>query len=146
MRDLVAYCRLTFSASIFLSLTFFFCTMSSQGNAYDRTQLLLSFYNIVGISLSTELHKTLDRKAVIFPKQRRGKKNHYRKVFLKSDLSVELIKKLSLLFLRCCKVVHFRSWKEKTSAKDSMRKIFLLFKGGKIARKCIYITSQSYVK
>lgn len=57
--------------------------MTSLGNAYDHKRLLLSFYNIVGISLSTELHKTLDRKAVILSEEKRGKENHCRKSYRK---------------------------------------------------------------
>lgn len=57
--------------------------MTSLGNAYDHTQLLPSFYNIVGISLSTELHKTLARKAAVLSEERRGKENHCRKSYRK---------------------------------------------------------------
>lgn len=84
--------------------------MSSQGNAYDCTQVLQPFYS-VGISLLTELHKTLDRKAVFSRAEKwEGKSLHkdlHKGIFLKSDFSVESTKKLSLLFLKCRKVVHF---------------------------------------
>lgn len=120
MRDLETDSRLIFLSFLFLYFSFidiFFLPC-------EFTRECLWFYTGIAIFIQCRhkfTHRTTQNpltEKLLFSRAEKWEGKSLQKVlnkgvFLKSDLPVESTKKLSLLFLKCCKVIQFMNWKTK---------------------------------